>query len=304
MEARADLLETLRSFFKNRDSLEIDVPTIAKVPVSDPWIDSLTVTDPYGKQVGFLLSSPEPYLKRCLAELNRPIHSIGHAYRGNEMGKVHIPEFSIIEWYRPMKSGQIDAMVIELTALVCELTQFGKPKVVEYRTLFEDAFGLNPHQTTEHELAQLVGDTISLNTTSNLDSSMLLDLIFVNHIQPSLNCHLVLDFPFAQAALSRVGENDSGDQVAKRVELYLSGVEIANGYDELVDVNEQRQRFENDRLKRVSLHRPDVDVDEEILFALTAGLPSSYGVALGIDRLLMAVLEKNSLIPCMTFMDI
>ena len=114
----------------------------------------------------------------------------------------------------------------------------------------------------------------------------------------------MIEFPAEQASLSRIEINRTGDKIAKRIELYLFGVEIANGYDELVDVNEQKIRFDKDRLKRMKLNRPEVPEDFELIQALTAGLPNSYGVALGIDRLLMVMLGKRTLKSCMVFRDI
>lgn len=304
LRARAKKLAELRSFFAARDSLEIDVPTIALAPASDPWIDSFSVFDIEKRHIGYLLSSPEPYLKRCLAELKRPIHAVTHAYRASEEGNLHASEFTMLEWYRPVQERRMEAMACELNELVTTLTDFSEPIVIEYCCLFDQMFGFNPHQVSKSELVEFVTDSLGFKAAKELALDDLLNLLFVNHIQPHLDCHIVIEFPAIQASLSRIDNNKSGYRVAKRVELYISGVEIANGYDELVDVNEQKSRFHQDRLRRLELDRPEVPEDIEMLSALTVGLPNSYGVALGIDRLMMVVLGERSLEPCMTFMDI
>lgn len=304
LHARALLLADIRSFFQNRDYLEIDVPAVALAPTSDPWIDSFSVFDIEKNHIGYLLSSPEPYLKRCLAEFKRPIYTITHAFRASERGHLHAAEFTMLEWYRPIQELRLDTMIEELDELVTTLTNFSKPTVIEYGVLFDQVFGLNPHQANKDDLVELAKDHVEIELAINFDFDGLLDFLFATQIQPKLDCHVVIEFPAEQASLSRIEINRTGDKIAKRIELYLFGVEIANGYDELVDVNEQKIRFDKDRLKRMKLNRPEVPEDFELIQALTAGLPNSYGVALGIDRLLMVMLGKRTLKSCMVFRDI
>ena len=300
LESRASLLAVIRLFFNARQSLEVDVPVIAKTPASDPWLDSFQVVDPAGVSIGYLLTSPETYLKRLLAEHKRSIHAITKAYRANEQGADHAIEFTMLEWYRPTSIEPFASMILELQDLVEEFTSLGRPQVVTYRGLFESQFGLNPHQVCRKDLFSFVNKFMEAEASGSLDLSSLLDLLFTSTIEPRLGNHLVIDFPATQAALSRV-ESDGLDMVAKRVELYLLGSEIANGYYELTDAAEQSSRFDQDAVRRALLDRPEVPKDDALVDALTAGLPESYGVALGVDRLLKTIVGASTVAECMTF---
>lgn len=303
LEARATLVDGLRQFFKARGSLEVEVPALAKAPSSDPWIDSFSVSDPAGQPIGYLLSSPETYLKRLLSQHPRPWHAFTKAYRANESGQQHAIEFSMLEWYRPDASDPYRALIDELTALVASESRFGVPEVVTYRSLFEAAFGLNPHAVEARDLAYPASEWVGPKVAASLDHDSLLNLLFSHGIEPSLENHIVIDFPEIQAALAQVQRSDQGDSVARRAELYMAGVEIANGYHELTDPQEQRTRFDTDRARRAQFHRPIVPTDEALLAALTAGLPDSYGVALGVDRWVMVNIGATELAECMSFWE-
>jgi lysyl-tRNA synthetase class 2 len=160
LEARASLLSGLRSFFEARQSLEVDVPAIAKAPASDPWLDSFTVNDPAGLHVGYLLTSPETYLKRLLSEYQCAIHAIGKAYRANEEGSEHAIEFTMLEWYRPTSIRPFQAMVSEIQDLVETLTEYGRPEVIAYSDVFEATYGLNPIQATTTFIARFSCDLL------------------------------------------------------------------------------------------------------------------------------------------------
>ena len=300
LEARASLLSGLRSFFEARQSLEVDVPAIAKAPASDPWLDSFTVSDPAGFHVGYLLTSPETYLKRLLSEYQCPIHAIGKAYRANEEGSEHAIEFTMLEWYRPTSIRPFQAMVSEIQDLIETLTECGRPEVIAYKDVFEATYGLNPHQATVDDLVGFGRDLLGAKAASSLDLDSLLNVLFATEIEPHLTNHIVIDFPAIQSALARV-DLDGADRVAKRAELYISGSEIANGYHELTDAVEQAARFDEDNRRRESLLRPVVPRDDALIDALTSGLPDSYGVALGVDRLLKVVTQSKTLSECMTF---
>ena len=300
LEARARLLAELRSFFTARHSLEVDVPVIGKTPASDPWLDSFQIVDPAGKSIGYLLTSPETYLKRLLAQYRRSIHSITKAYRANEVGSDHAVEFTMLEWYRPTSVAPFRSMILELQDLVEEFTLLGRPQVLTYRELFESQFGLNPHKLSATDVIHLANDFLGAETKDWLDSDSVMNILFSDAIEPRLTNHLVTDFPIMQAALSRI-ESDGTDMVAKRVELYLLGSEIANGYFELTDAAEQSERFDRDNVRRAKFTQPQIQKDDALIDALTAGLPESYGVALGVDRLLKIIVGAPTLAECMTF---
>lgn len=303
LEARATLVAGLRRLMHEAGSLEVEVPAIAAAPASDPWIDCFAVVDPAGAPQGFLLSSPETYLKRLLAAHRCPLHAFVKAYRANEQGRQHAVEFSMLEWYRPVQETPFQSMLTEIEQLVMALTDLGRPRVVSYRQLFERVYGLNPHQATEAALKPLAADLVGSKTAQALDLDSLLNLLFASGIEPLLSNHLVIDFPSIAAALSVIAPDDQGDPVAKRAELYLNGVEIANGYQELTDATEQARRFAEDARRRLALGRPAVPVDQALLEALQSGLPESYGVALGVDRLVMVALGETALSSCMSFWE-
>ena len=300
LEARASLLSGLRSFFEARQSLEVDVPAIAKAPASDPWLDSFTVNDPAGLHVGYLLTSPETYLKRLLSEYQCPMHAIGKAYRANEEGSEHAIEFTMLEWYRPTAIRPFQTMVSEIQDLIETLTECGRPEVISYRDVFEATYGLNPHQVEAMDLVGFASDLLGPKAAASLDLDSLLNVLFATEIEPHLANHIVINFPAIQSALARI-ESDGADTVAKRAELYISGSEIANGYHELTDPIEQSARFDEDNRRRELLHRPAVPKDDALIDALTSGLPESYGVALGVDRLLKVMTQSKTLSECMTF---
>ena len=300
LEARASLLSGLRSFFEARQSLEVDVPAIAKAPASDPWLDSFAVSDPAGLHIGYLLTSPETYLKRLLSKYQCPVHAIGKAYRANEEGSEHAIEFTMLEWYRPTPIHPFQAMVSEIQDLVETLTEYGRPEVIAYSDVFEATYGLNPHQATTDDLAGFSSNILGPKAAASLDLDSQLNVLFAAEIEPHLMNHIVINFPVIQSALARV-ERDGADSVAKRAELYIAGREIANGYHELTDAVEQSVRFDQDNRRRESLHRPIVPRDDALLDALTSGLPESYGVALGVDRLLQVTTQSKTLSECMTF---
>ena len=301
LEARAELLDQLRTLFQSRGSLEVDVPVIAEAPASDPWIDSFSVSDPGGVSQGYLLSSPETYLKRLLAANPRPIHSIGKAFRASESGRFHAREFTMLEWYRPSNHPFSD-MVRDLQELVVSVTDFALPEVISYRQCFEATLSMNPHQAEHAQLVELAKPHVGQRAAQSLDGDSLLNLLFASHIEPELTGHIVIDFPTVQASLAEIASVD-GDRVAKRAELYLHGVELANGYAELTDAREQGRRFDEDALRRQQLGRPEVPRDQALLDALESGFPTSYGVALGFDRLLMVVSGAERLSDCLSFME-
>lgn len=300
LEARASLLAGLRSFFEARQSLEVDVPAIAKAPASDPWLDSFAVSDPAGLHIGYLLTSPETYLKRLLSKYQCPVHALGKAYRANEEGSEHAIEFTMLEWYRPTPIHPFQAMVSEIQDLVETLTEYGRPEVIAYSDVFEATYGLNPHQATTDDLAGFSSNILGPKAAASLDLDSQLNVLFAAEIEPHLMNHIVINFPVIQSALARV-ERYGADSVAKRAELYIAGREIANGYHELTDAVEQSARFDQDNRRRESLHRPIVPRDDALLDALTSGLPESYGVALGVDRLLQVTTQSKTLSECMTF---
>jgi len=287
MRKRAALLSALRQFFSDRAILEVETPLLCRSGITDPAIEPFVVQNGDSlQQPRFLQTSPEYAMKRLLAAWGEPIFQISKAFRNGEAGSRHNPEFSLLEWYRPgFDHHQLMAEVADLVRICLGERALQK---YSYRQLFQDRLQVDPFAATIAELQTIARRHLDPGTLSG-DRDLWLDLLMSHVLQPQLGqgtmC-FVYDYPVSQAALARVVQADELS-VGQRFELFVDGMELANGYCELTDAAEQRQRFERDnalRRERGQCVRP---VDELLLAALAHGLPGCSGVALGIDRLLM-----------------
>ena len=291
LRKRAAVFAGIRQFFSERGVLEVDVPVLGETGVTDLHIDSIPAV--VGGQSRYLQSSPEYYMKRLLAAGSGAIYCLGKAFRDGESGRRHNPEFTLLEWYRPGWSEH--QLMAELVALVSALADEQMPHFFyAYRDVFFAATGLDPHQAGLSVLQQLASE-LSGSDFSRVSRSECLDLIFSLSVEPQLPDGLVLigSYPSCQAALARVAADEQGVPVARRFEVFLNRMELANGYFELTDPIEQRSRFLSDQALRQSAGKPAMAMDEKLLAALEAGLPDCAGVALGVDRLLMQLLGKS-----------
>jgi lysyl-tRNA synthetase class 2 len=259
-----------------------------------------------GEQPYFLQTSPEFAMKRLLAAGSGPIYQICKAFRNDEQGSFHNPEFTMVEWYRPgFALGELIGEVSDLVqflAVEFSVEGWGSPQQASYQQVFEDQLGINPHLATIPELAEIAGGRLEFSEAS-LGRDGWLNLLMSQVVEPALGPGpvFVYDFPASQAALAKVEVVDGGCSVAKRVELYINGIELANGYVELTDAEEQRRRFEADNRKRVELGLAELPIPEFLLQALASGMPEAAGVAMGLDRLLMVLMHKKSIDEVMAF---
>ena len=292
LRERAALLERTRQFFAARALTEVDTPVLVNSPVSDPHIHSALVrlgAERTGASAPplFLHTSPEYAMKRLLAAGSGDIYQICHVVRGNERGRLHNPEFTLIEWYRVGFS--LEQLMDEVEALVRVLLGSRAPGASErisYRDAFLRELGLDPLSASEEALAQ-AAQPLALDG-GHLNRDEWLELLMGALIGPRLgqrSLAFVHGYPARQAALARLDPADP--RVAQRFELYCAGVELANGFHELASASEQRARFEADNGQRRRLGLPAFPPDERLLAALAAGLPDCAGVALGFDRTLM-----------------
>lgn len=300
MQARAALYAAIRAFFETRQVLEVETPLVARCGVTDPAIEPLLVTSTLSPEPLFLQSSPEFAMKRLLAAGSGAIYQLGKAFRDGEAGARHNPEFTMLEWYRPGYS--LDDLIGEVGELVATYLERNEWRTVTYRELFLNTLSLDP----------LLADTASLAAAAaratdvaglELDRDGWLDLLMTHCIEPALKNEgmvFVRDYPASQAALARVEEHD-GQQVASRFELYVDGMELANGYYELLDAEEHVARAERDNTIRHSADQPARELDPLFHKALQSGLPECSGVALGVDRLLMLQLGAKSVDEVMAF---
>lgn len=287
---RARLLDAIREFFRPRDVLEVTTPVLSQAGNSDPNIDSFQ-TVYHGPQRGgpaqrWLRTSPEFFHKRLLAAGSGDLFELACVFRDGESGPRHNPEFTLLEWYRigfdhHKLMDEVEALVRAAAALFGR--EVGAVERLSYRDCYLRHAGVDPLAAADGELvAVLAAYRIELDGLGRDD---LLDLIRTHCIEPQLaptQMLFIYDFPASQAALARISSADA--RVAERFELYLGRFEVANGYHELADADEQRLRFERDLAVRKARGSALPPIDEHLLAALPR-MPDCSGVALGVERL-------------------
>jgi len=267
--------------------LEVDTPLLCSTGITDPSIEPLMVASGASLSAPrFLQTSPEYAMKRLLASGSGAIYQITKAFRDGEAGSRHNPEFTLLEWYRPgfdhhQLMAEVEAFVSHcLGPLDCEK--------YSYRQLFVKYLCIDPFTASTAELASTASQHIDLNFDAG-DRDMWLDLLMSHLIEPELaniGMCFVYDYPASQAALSRIVQSDDVE-LGQRFELYVNGVELANGYCELTNAAEQEARFLADNVRRRELGLAEKPLDRQLLLAMEQGLPECAGVAVGVDRLLM-----------------
>lgn len=302
LRLRARLLAQTRRFFAERGVLEVETPLLSAAAVPDLHLASLPCRPAVGG-LRWLQTSPEYAMKRLLAAGAGPIYQITRAFRDGEAGRLHNPEFTILEWYRP--GFDHHRLMDEMDALLGVLLGSEPAHRRTYAEVFEQAVGLDPHRSGTAELAARARE-LSLDQVPGLDRDGWLQLLMAERVEPGLGRGgrpaFLYDFPASQAALARLRRDDpSGPQVAERFEVYVEGIELANGFHELTDPAEQWRRFEADLERRRVAGLPAVPLDERFLAALEAGLPPCAGVALGFDRLVMLAAGAASLAEVLAF---
>jgi len=247
----------------------------------------------------YLQTSPEFAMKRLLAAGSGSIFQICHAFRDGESGRLHNPEFSLLEWYRVGYDYQqlMDEMELLITSLSLRQCSFSR---ITYKDLFRQSLGLDLDRVTLESMRAQCLQQVPGTNTSDFDLDQCLDLLLGMVIAPDMSGYqFVFDYPVSQAALARVNADD--DSVAERFELFFDGIELANGFSELTDASLQRSRFEHDIRVRENRGLPHLEIDEDLLGALESGLEECAGVALGLDRLLMVLLELDTIDEVLTF---
>lgn len=306
LRLRARLYAMARQFFSERGVLEVETPILSEAGNTDPNIESfqLEFTGPVGagERRRWLRTSPEHALKRLLAAGLGDCYELGRVFRNGEAGRRHNPEFSMLEWYR---TGWDHRRLAEECAdfVQAAMALVGKRSTVRevsYRKLYRDKLGLDPFHATEDELfAPLAVFGLDPGDLSRDD---LLDLLMTHLIQPALPARRILvvyDYPASQCALARVRNGDP--PVAERFELYLGPLELANGYHELIDAEEQGQRFQRDLALRRKRRLVQPPADARLLGGIAAGLPACAGVALGVERLLMGMTGAEEIADVIAF---
>jgi lysyl-tRNA synthetase class 2 len=305
LRARAVLNRLIRDFFQHRAVLEVETPLMSRHSGTDAHLAPIIAR--YGVGHGsegsprYLQTSPEFAMKRLLCAGSGPIYQLCKAFRDGESGPRHNPEFTMLEWYRPGFS--LEQLMDEVEALVRAALPLAAAAIprLSYAELFQCELGIDPHGAALAELQALVHSRVDSQLELG-ERDACLDLLYSTLIEPTLiEPVFIQDYPASQAALAKTAQDAQGRSVARRFELVIGGLELANGYDELSDATEQARRFEQDGLKRSGLGLPPLAADTRLLAALAQGLPACAGVALGVDRLLMLRLGMRNIEEVLSF---
>ncbi|MFN7096507.1 MAG: elongation factor P--(R)-beta-lysine ligase [Gammaproteobacteria bacterium] len=306
MQLRAKIYTQIRQFFAERDVLEVDTPIMSHAAVTDVHLSSVpAIYQEIGSnktETCYLQTSPEYPMKRLLSAGSPSIYQICKVFRNGEVGRFHNPEFTMLEWY---KLGWDDRQLMdEVDELLQTILLTPPAERMSYEEAFMRHVQFNPHTASIVKLEQcavahdiqLVGDMDKNNR------DLWLQLIMSEVIEMKIGKEkptFIYDFPASQAALARIRHDKI--PVAARFEVYFKGVELANGFHELADAEEQSKRFNHDLQKRAKLGLPLPPRDERFLAALANGFPDCAGVALGIDRLIMIAGQADSIEQVISF---
>ncbi|OSM94297.1 poxB regulator PoxA [Lonsdalea populi] len=302
---RAEIINEIRRFFFDRGVLEVETPAMSQATVTDVHLvpfDTQYVGP--GAADGlklYLMTSPEYHMKRLLAAGSGPIYQLGRSFRNEESGRFHNPEFTMLEWYRPHYD--MYRLMNEVDDLLQQVLECESAEMLTYQQAFQRYLDVDPLSADKAQLRE-VAETLGVGDVAHQeeDRDTLLQLLFAVGVEVNIGRDkpaFVYHFPATQASLSEISTEDH--RVAERFEVYFKGIELANGFRELTDSAEQRQRFEQDNRKRAARGLPVQLIDENLLDALTAGIPDCAGVALGIDRLIMLALKAESISEVMAF---
>jgi len=304
---RARLLRRVREYFDGRGFLEVETPVLSADTVVDRHLDPLAVTlfdDPREPHIGralWLQTSPEFGMKRLLAAGATAIYQVARVFRGGERGAWHNPEFTMVEWYR-VGDGMQEGMQL-LSEVAEHVLGCGAADRLSYRQAFRSCVGLDPLLASIEEIEETVqrfGVTVPAGLGDDRDAW--LDLLLAEGVQPHLGRDrptIVYDYPASQAALARVRDEDP--PVAERFELFFRGVELANGYHELIDAGVLRQRNAAANRQRTADGKYRLPEDSRLLAAMDRGLPPSTGVAMGFDRLVMLAAGADDIAQVIAF---
>jgi len=306
LERRAQFLASIRQFFKERDILEVETPLLSHSTNPHPFVPSLIAEYQPHPDVPptacYLQTSPEFAMKRLLAMGSGSIYQLCKAFRNDFCGKLHNPEFTMLEWYHVGYDHH--QLMDEVDAFLKCMLHVPPAERVSYQALFQQHLNTDPLTVETAELKKIIeqqGIEVAI-ADSELDKDGWLNLAMSHLIEPKLGKTrpvFVYDYPASQAALAKISSHDA--RLAERFEVYYQGIELGNGFHELSNENEQRKRFKQQLKERERQELPIVPLDENFLKALEHGLPDCAGIAIGIDRLLMIALKKWNIRDVMGF---
>lgn len=310
LQKRARLLREIRAYFDARGVLEVETPMLSANATVDAYIESFaTQFRPIGRETSqdcYLHTSPEFAMKRLLCAGSGDIYSLGKVFRNGEAGGRHNPEFTMLEWYRVGMDDQ--DLMDDVANLLCSVANFQEVRRCSYAELFEQYLRVNPNTISDEKLSRLVSDKVDARL-QGLARNNCLDLLFSHYVEPNLRSsepnvlagYFVYDYPATMSALARLNNNADGHPVAARFELFVNGIELANGYHELLDAKQQHARFKQEQEIRRQRGYHIYPYDQNMIDALAHGMPDCAGVALGIDRLLMLILDTRNIADVLAF---
>lgn len=296
---RASIMRNIRRFFSDRGLLEVETPSMSQATVTDihlfPFQTQFVGPGAAQGMTLYLMTSPEYHMKRLLAAGSGPIFQLCRSFRNEESGRYHNPEFTMLEWYRPHYD--MYRMMNEVDDLLQQVLECDGAEMLSYQQAFQRHLAVDPLSVDKAQLRE-VAEKIGVGEVASReeDRDTLLQLLFAFGVEPHIGRDkptFVYHFPATQASLAEISTEDH--RVAERFEVYFKGVELANGFCELTDSKEQRQRFEQDNRKRAARGLSVQPIDENLLAALDAGIPPCSGVAVGVDRLMMLALKADSI---------
>lgn len=313
---RAMMLKNIRAFFDARDVVEVETPLLSSASTTDTHLDSLATS--FRGRSRFLNTSPEFAMKRLLASWRRPVFQVCKAFRDDELGRYHNPEFSMLEWYQPgYDSVRLMSEVQQLVTALCDSSaRFDASAMVHFESIsyqqaFETAAGIDPHNVSVEDCvacAQAHGvdvpEGMASSGTAADEVDAWLDWLLTQLVLPGFRTTgftFLYDYPATQCALARVEVNGDEVSVAKRFELFYGELELANGFDELTDATQQQQRFERENEIRRRSGKASGVIDHHFVEALRHGLPDCAGVAVGLDRLLMVLIGADTIEQVLAF---
>lgn len=290
MLTRASMHQTIRDYFNQQSVLEVETPLLCQHSVTDPYIDSLSSNHRW------LQTSPEYAMKRLLCAGSGDIFQITKAFRADEAGHQHNPEFSMLEWYR--LNFDHHQLMNDVERLVQTVLDIGPFQRISYQACWLGLTNIDPLNTSTEALHAFANQQQLIFADEHAPQSVddWLMAIMGLYIEPLLAPQgptFIYDFPASQSALARI--DPTNPQVAQRFELYINGIELANGFHELTDATQQQARFSANNEQRRALNKPTMTIDPYFITALQHGLPNCSGVALGLDRLLMIKTKASAI---------
>lgn len=301
LQLRGDILWSIRKFFYEAGFIEVHTPVVSQDTVIDRHIDPVVLSGKslglgeFAKQDFYLQTSPEFGMKRLLANGAQRIYQISQVFRAGERGKHHNPEFTMIEWYRV--ADDFSAATKLLADMMVAVNPVWKPKQTTYQQAFIEHAGICPLTCAVNELAAVaVAKELGVDDSWSNDRDDWLNLLFSEVVQPRLGFEqpeIVTHYPASQSALAKICESDS--RVAERFELFIEGIELANGYHELLDAAELSKRNASVSQQRLQDGKEPLPQESRLLQAMRHGLPACSGCALGLDRLLMVLSRAKAI---------